>query len=152
MRNTRAIGDLGEHIAATYLQKSGYRIIERNAVLCDCEVDIICDAYLDVDGRPKKLGAMDKLRKLLKRPLKNQGEYTLVFCEVKTRYDDTFGSGAEAVDGYKVGRYVTAAGAYTMSRGLMNECVRFDIIEINDGNVRHIPDAFTVNDAKYSRR
>ncbi len=150
--NTKAKGDIGEQLAAEYLKSKGYTIVERNAKYCDCEVDIICEAYVDEYGDPLSLSATDKLRKLLKKPLQRKGEYVVVFVEVKTRYNDTFGSGLEAVDGYKAGRYVTAARACAQRHGLLNQNFRFDIIEVDDGKINHVVNAFDMRDAKYSKK
>ncbi len=148
--NTKATGDIGEQIAAEYLEAQGYRMVERNAVYGGCEVDIICEAYLDEQGRPLKQSAFGRLvRRVLKKPMK--GKRTTVFCEVKTRNGSEFGSGLEAVTPYKVGRYVTAAKTYQSAHGRVGSALRFDIIEISGDEVRHITDAFTENDAKYPR-
>lgn len=149
--NTKATGNIGEQRAAEYLQKHGYRIVERNAVYGDCEVDIIAEAYLDDEGKPVR---ESKLRTFLERAFKRKrkGERTLVFCEVKTRYGDSFGTGAEAVDKYKAGRYIVAAKTYQAAHGCVGGRVRFDIIEVGEDKINHIADAFNENDAKYSRR
>ncbi len=144
--NTRAKGTIGEQLAAEYLKQNGYDIVERNAVYCDCEVDIIARAALDEDGNPIK-----RKRGIFAKRGKKQPAYTYIFCEVKARYGDGFGTGAEAVTRYKAGRYVTAAKQFLVARGEYGRAVRFDIIEVTDDEVRHIPDAFNVNDAKYSR-
>ena len=67
--NNVSIGKNGEDIAVKYLEKQGYKILERNKRFSRfCEIDIIA---LDKD--------------------------TLVFCEVKTRKTDICGSPLEAV-------------------------------------------------------
>lgn len=126
MKNTTFVGNIGENIAADYLKAKGYRLIERNAKLCGVEIDIICETN-------------DKSR-------------TIVFCEVKTRSDGEYGSAAEAVTPYKVGRYVTAAKAYLARKANLNRNLRFDIIEIGDDGIEHIESAFDEGDAKYPRR
>ena len=126
MKNTTFVGNVGEDIAVDYLKAKGYRIIERNAKICGSEIDIICETN-------------DKSR-------------TIVFCEVKTRRDDDYGSAAEAVTPYKVGRYVRAAKAYLARKANVNRNLRFDIIEIGDDGVDHIEDAFDEGDAKYPRK
>lgn len=154
--NTRFAGDVGEKIAADYLEKEGYKILEHNAKYCDCEVDLICECYTDENGnlirRNAKNAFIEKVHKLLKiQPLK-KGERTIVFVEVKTRYGSEFGSAEEAVTAYKAGRYVTAAKAYLAQKRISGTNVRFDIIAIDDEGIRHIENAFCVNDAKYPRK
>ena len=149
--NTKASGNLGEQLAAEYLEKQGYRILERNAVYGGCEADIICEAYVDEQGRPiKQNGAVRALGHIFKKPPK--GERTLIFCEVKARETDAYGSGAEAVTPYKAGRYIKAAKGYQSAHGSVGCPTRFDIIEISSDEVHHIPNAFNENDAKYPRR
>ena len=63
------VGQNGEQIAKTYLEKQGYKILEMNRRFSKlCEIDII---------------ALDK--------------NTLVFCEVKTRKTNICGSPFEAI-------------------------------------------------------
>ena len=64
-----ALGKNGEEIAAQYLEKLGYKIIERNKRFSKfCEIDIIAE-----------------------------DRSTLVFCEVKTRKTDVCGIPVEAI-------------------------------------------------------
>lgn len=154
--NTRFAGDVGEKIAADYLEKEGYKILERNGKYCDCEVDLICECYTDENGnlirRNAKNTFVEKVHKLLKiQPLK-RGERTIVFVEVKTRYGSEFGSAEDAVTAYKAGRYVTAAKSYLSQKRISGTNVRFDIIAIDDEGIRHIENAFCVSDAKYPRK
>lgn len=179
MKNTTAIGSFGEQTAAEYLKKKGYKIIERNARYCGCEVDIICECRTNENGealpcksRAKGLSALFSKQKSSKETKsassmqtnsdgekqkkfkfsKQKGNRVIVFCEVKTRCGEEYGAGIEAVTPYKVGRYVTAAKAYCSQKFSMNVEVRFDIIEVSDRGVLHIPDAFSENDAKYPRK
>lgn len=151
--NTKSVGDIGEKIAVDTLTSDGYRILERNAVYCDCEVDIICDCFVDGDGNiiKQKSGRISKLLSKLGVARKQKGERIIVFCEVKTRYDDNFGAPEEAVTPYKVGRYVTAGKSYIKTHRLSGVKVRFDIFAVDSDGCRHIVDAFCENDAKYPR-
>lgn len=154
--NTRFAGDVGEKIAADYLEKEGYKILESNAKYCDCEVDLICECYTDKNGNLIKRNAknkfVEKVHKLLKIQPLEKGERTIVFVEVKTRYGKEFGSAEEAVTAYKAGRYVTAAKSYLSQKHISGTNVRFDIVAIDDEGIRHIENAFCVNDAKYPRK
>ncbi|MCM1305806.1 MAG: YraN family protein [Bacteroides sp.] len=126
MKNTTFVGNIGEDIAVNLLKKKGYRILERNVKICGTEIDIICEAK-------------DKCR-------------TIVFCEVKTRYDSAYGSAAEAVTPYKIGRYVRAAKAYLARLANVNKNLRFDVIEVGESGINHIENAFDEGDAKYPRK
>ncbi len=154
--NTRFAGDVGEKIAADYLEKEGYNILERNGKYCDCEVDIICECYTDENGNLIKRNAKNRFVKFVHKLLKIQpleiGERTIVFVEVKTRRGDLFGAPEEGVTAYKVGRYVTAAKGYFSKHRVTGANIRFDIVAIDDEGIRHIIDAFSQNDAKYPRR
>lgn len=67
--NNRTLGDNGEDIACKFLEKQGYKILERNKHYSRfCELDIIA-----------------------------QYKNTTVFVEVKTRKTDGFGSPLEAI-------------------------------------------------------
>lgn len=153
--NTKFTGDIGEQMAVDYLKDKGYIILERNMELQGCEVDIVCEANFDENGNLIRSNAQNKFVKFVQNLLKIQplekGEKTLVFVEVKTRYGAEYGVPEEAVNNYKVGRYVTFAKAYTSQRRLSNVAVRFDIIAIDENGIRHIEDAFTYNDAKYPK-
>lgn len=67
--NNKKIGNAGEDLACRYLEKNGYKILERNKHYSRfCEIDIIAE-------------------------YKN----TIVFVEVKTRKTNSFGAPAEAI-------------------------------------------------------
>ena len=67
--SNREIGNYGEDLACQFLEKNGYKIIERNKSFSRfCEIDIIAQ-------------------------IKN----TLVFVEVKTRKTNSFGTPLEAI-------------------------------------------------------
>lgn len=67
--NNKKIGNAGEDLACRYLEKNGYKILERNKHCSRfCEIDIIAE-------------------------YKN----TVVFVEVKTRNTNSFGTPAEAI-------------------------------------------------------
>ena len=154
MKNTKAVGNIGEQLAAEYLEDKGYTVLERNAVYGGSEVDIILECFVDENGeimsRSKSgRGVTSFLAKLA--GAKKQGNRVIVFCEVKTRYGEEYGSGLEAVTPYKMGRYITAAKVYRAQKRLANEDVRFDVIEVSDMGVSHVVGAFTENDARYPR-
>lgn len=67
--NNRKFGDAGEDLACRYLEKQGYKILERNKHYSRfCELDIIA-----------------------------QYKNTIIFVEVKTRKTNSFGQPAEAI-------------------------------------------------------
>lgn len=82
---TETIGKRGETLAAQYLERQGFMILERNARIGHKEVDIIAQ-----DGDE------------------------VVFVEVKTRTSDSYGTAAEAVTGHKLAHLVTALEVYLL--------------------------------------
>lgn len=115
----KALGSKGEDLAIQFLKKKGYRIIKRNYKTSVGEIDIIAR-----DGN------------------------TIVFVEVKTRTDDSFGYPFEAVNKKKRQKLKNLALLY-LKRQVKESPVRFDVLSIfyTDGREReieHIKDAFEV--------
>ena len=111
----KLLGRVGENKAVAYLKKQGYKIVERNYRNYFGEIDIIA----------------------------TDGEYT-VFTEVKTRENDKFGAPSESVNYFKRRKYVKIAQAYLKSKGITDAACRFDVVEIENGKINHIIDAFSV--------
>ncbi len=95
------LGKTGETIASNYLQKKGYRIIDRNFKARYGELDIICIH-------------------------KN----TLVFVEVKTRIGTEFGLPEESVTPKKLREVIQTAQYYILSHAGLPESLRIDVIGI----------------------
>lgn len=115
----KRIGSEGEARAAKFLEKQGYRILERNYRAPYGEIDLI---------------ALDK------------GE--LVFVEVKTRTSDAFGAPELAVNPRKQERMVKAALGYLAYKNLHQMPCRFDVVAISDagGNtIEVIRNAFAMD-------
>lgn len=110
------LGRNGEDIATEYLEKNGYKILERNWRFGRIEVDIIAcnDDYL-------------------------------VFVEVKTRASDRWGNPEFSVTNDKIKRIVEAAESY-INKFPIELPVRFDVISviINGDKIEleHFDDAF----------
>ena len=97
------IGKMGEDKAVKYLKDNGYKIIERNFMCRQGEIDIIAR---DTD----------------------KGEY--VFIEVKTRTNFYYGKPVDAVNIKKRRHIVSATKYYIYKNHLAKKLIRFDIIEI----------------------
>lgn len=67
---------------------------------------------------------------------------TIVFAEVKTRKTGSPGAGMAAVNTLKQIRIARAAALYLMSTRQNRSPVRFDVVEVNQESVIHIPNAF----------
>lgn len=111
--NTRAIGSVGENVAADYLKKIGYKVIERNFNCRYGEIDIIA---------------------------RHKDYY--VFIEVKSRNSLAFGHPVEAVKPYKQNRIVLSAQYWLLNNRLTGVPVRFDVVEVLDGVPSVVTDAF----------
>ncbi len=111
--NMRKKGDRGEAQAAAYLEKAGCTILAKNHCIRGGEVDII----FSQDG-------------------------VNVFCEVKLRTQQLFGTGAEAVNTIKQRHICKAALDWACKNECADSLMRFDVIEINGGQIRHIKNAF----------
>tara|TARA_R110002050_G_scaffold244268_1_gene380902 strand:- start:60542 stop:60904 length:363 start_codon:yes stop_codon:yes gene_type:complete len=116
MADHNELGTLGEEMAANYLAKKGYEILEKNYRFGRDEVDIIAKI-----------------------------EDYIVFVEVKTRANNYLGEPEEAVSRAKQKRIIKVAHHYLIENDLDNEG-RFDIFGIisnqNNESINHIIDAF----------
>lgn len=99
------LGKKGEQLAADYLNRHGYRIIERNFKARYGELDIIAT----------ELATEQK---------------TLVFIEVKTRIGRQFGLPEEAVTPRKLAEVVKTAQYYKLLHPELPESLRIDVIGI----------------------
>ena len=97
---TKTIGDYGEKLAARYLTKNGYKIVEKNYRERTFEIDII--AY---DGD------------------------CLCFVEVKTRNRDDYGLACEAVNFAKQQKIIKGALTYITANNI-DSPTRFDVVEV----------------------
>jgi len=119
LKEPKELGSKGEDIAAIYLKKKGYQIIARNYKTSSGEIDIV---------------ALDR--------------ETVVFIEVKTRADHSFGYPYEAVHYRKRQKLKNLALLYMKKIG-REVPVRFDVLSIMQNQkgkfeIEHIPDAFEV--------
>lgn len=94
-------GHSGEKAAARFLQRQGYKILVRNYRVRWGEIDLVC-----------------------------RHEGVLVFVEVKTRSEGSWGSPAEAVTHGKQRRLVRAARSYLSELDVQGMPVRFDVVEV----------------------
>lgn len=114
MKNKRAVGTQYEQIAADYLIKEGFQILERNFRCRQGEIDLIA----------------------------REGEW-LVFLEVKYRKTAALGEPAEAIDRRKQERIYRAAEyyLYRFCYGRKLRC-RFDVVVILGEEISLIRNAF----------
>ncbi len=103
------LGRIGENIIADYITKLGYKVVERNFACNQGEIDIV---------------AKDKKE--------------LVFIEVKTRTDISYGEASEAVTDTKKRHLINSIKYYIYKQKLENQPIRIDVAEvyINKGKVK----------------
>ena len=111
------LGRSGEDLAAAYYRRRGYAVLDRNYRCRGGEIDVVL----------------------------RRGK-VLVFCEVKTRSSDRFGTPAEAVHPLKQDRIRRAAAQWMVARRPGRVEVRFDVFSVivRAGRIEVgcIPDAF----------
>jgi putative endonuclease len=73
----------------------------------------------------------------------------LVFVEVKRRQNSRYGEPEEAVSAMKQKHLMRAALCYLQKARVENRMVRFDVVSIGPGGLRHIPDAFSADGSYY---
>jgi putative endonuclease len=117
-RATDAVGAYGERVACAHLVEQGMVVLDRNWRCRSGEIDLILR-----DGSD------------------------LVFCEVKTRRGDRFGTPAEAVDATKARRLRRLAAQWLAQAGLRPHTVRFDVVSVlpqpaGAARVEHLRGAF----------
>jgi putative endonuclease len=116
--NFKDFGKKGEEIAEQLLIEKGYTIIKRNFRFGKGEIDIIA----------------------------KDGDY-LVFVEVKSRKNLSFGEPEYAITQSKIKQLKKIAEAYLYINGINNQLCRFDVITIvgekeEELKINHIENAF----------
>ena len=97
------IGKWGENLACQYLQENNYKIVERNFLCRQGEIDIVA---------------------------KDLTKDELVFIEVKTRSNFKYGNPADAVDKQKQRHMVQAIRYYLYKNQIQDVPIRVDVIEV----------------------
>ena len=111
----KLLGRAGEKLAVDFLRKKGFKILKTNYRTPVGEIDIIAE-----------------------------DNAVIVFVEVKTRTNDNYGMPCEAVDSKKQEKYYKTATFYLQKEKKMDSECRFDVVEIENGQINHIFNAFGV--------
>ena len=109
------MGRAGEKRAVDFLKKNGFKILKTNYKTVVGEIDIIAEE-----------------------------KGVIVFIEVKTRTSDNFGAPSEAVDKRKQEKYYKTATYFLQKEKKTDSECRFDVVEIENGQINHIFNAFGV--------
>ncbi len=120
MKEKGWLGAGGEREAAQYLEKKGFRIVEKNLRIGGSEIDLIA-----IDGK------------------------FLVFIEVKSRSSAEYGYPEEFVDSRKIKKIIAGAKLFSVRKKYRDFFIRFDIVSvIHEGNgfqIDHLENAFEVD-------
>ena len=116
---TTALGRRGESLALAYLEKKGYKKITCNYKSTHGEIDLI---------------------------MEDQG--TLVFIEVKSRRNFSYGEPKQAVTPIKQKHIRYTARSFLYTHHITNRSLRFDVVEVllqerDAARFHHIRNAFT---------
>ena len=117
-KKSNPLGEQGEILAAKFLKKAGYKILDRNVHLGRYEIDLIASQ-----------------------------DDTTVFVEVKTRRTDDPVSPEENVDQKKQHHIIQAARQYISKENDPDRYYRFDIVAVvlpekGTPEIQHFTDAF----------
>ena len=117
-KTTNAFGELGERIAARWLEKGGWKVIARRIRSGRRDIDVVVER-----------------------------EGVVAFVEVKARMGDEFGDPVEAVHRRKRQQLTKSAQVWIDRHGRAGESYRFDVVGVllKDRRVfvRHVPSAFS---------
>ncbi len=111
----KLLGRAGELKAAEFLRKKGYKILKTNYKTYLGEIDVIA-----------------------------QDNAEIVFVEVKTRSSEEYGHPSEAVNAKKIEKYYKVATEYLQRTKKLDSACRFDVVEIENGQINHIINAFSM--------
>jgi putative endonuclease len=108
------LGEPAEDLAATFLEREGFKILERNYRCKMGEIDLVA-----------RNGA------------------TTIFVEVRARVSEEFGGAAESITAAKRKRVIRAARHYLVRHGGDRPC-RFDVVLIRgaEQRIEWLPGAF----------
>jgi putative endonuclease len=115
----KSAGDCAEALALEHLQGHGLALVRRN--------------YRVARGPRARGGEIDLILR--------ERDGTLVFVEVRSRADSTFGGALASVTARKQQRLVFAARHYLAGLARLPPC-RFDVVAVDGGRVQWIRAAF----------
>jgi putative endonuclease len=116
---TKGTGDEGEALALAYLERQGLALVRRN--------------YRVARGPSARAGEVDLILR--------ERDGTLVFVEVRSRADGSYGGALASVTPMKQRRLVLAAQHYLARLTHAPPC-RFDVVAIEGAEVRWVRGAF----------
>ena len=124
----KEIGKRGEEIAAEFLQRKGFSVVERNYHSRWGELDLIA-VKSDEAGLANEMYFDDEMQKMKGDATLFQGN-CVRFVEVKTRTGTTYGSPGEAVNYFKQQKIRKTALVWLQEQEEYYPAVSFDVIEV----------------------
>ena len=116
----QAFGELGERVAARWMERQGWRVVQRRFRNGRRDIDLV----MERDG-------------------------TVAFVEVKARRGDSFGTPVEAVNWRKQKELAKSAHVWIDRHGRPEEDYRFDVVGVlvegTRVRIRHVTDAFPIH-------
>ena len=98
----KGLGQAGERMAEVFLQKQGYRILERNYQTPYGEIDLIAREAREI-----------------------------VFIEVRTRRGTGFGTPIESLTRNKISHWEKSVSSYLQKSGEFDQPIRFDFVGVD---------------------
>ncbi|OQA53442.1 MAG: hypothetical protein BWY43_00015 [candidate division WS2 bacterium ADurb.Bin280] len=125
-------GNYGEDLATDFLQKKGYKILERNLTNHLGEIDILCE------GPCKTRSVLAVFQK---------PNRAIVVVEVKTKSGKDFGEGFEMVNSFKRSKLLFLAKS--LQTKYPDRTIRIDVVSINTDSqppeIKHFENAVEEN-------
>ena len=118
--STKVSGSYGEELAARFLERNGYKILERNFRIRGGEIDIVA----------------------------KDGEY-LVFVEVKARWSHEYGLPVESITPWKIKALLKTALFYCMKIKWGDQPYRLDMVSIDFADDRDNPKIELIKNLTY---
>jgi putative endonuclease len=109
MKISNPVGKKGEDVAADYVHKKGYHLIEMNYRKNYTEIDLIATK-----------------------------DNTLIFFEVKTRISGAFGTPFEGITKGKIQNIVRTAQYYQITHSHLPKAMRIDAIGVTMDEEKHV--------------
>ncbi len=143
----------GELLAQKYMKKNGYKILFTNYTCVGVELDIVSTLSVSVQKKNLKkelknainMSKDKKYIEILKKSylgLMENLQEILVVTEVKSRSNENYGLGIEAISESKIQHIKRGAEFLLQKKEFKNMQVRFDVASVDSGKVNYFENAF----------
>jgi putative endonuclease len=136
LADRKRLGRWGEKRCEKFLKRKGLKTLTRNFSCKTGEIDLV---MVDLSGFAGKTGEIDLVMV--------DADRTIVFVEVKTRADESFGPSESAITAGKKTKMIRTARYFLATNEIQDRPLRFDVVTIILGKkspvqVRHYENAF----------